>query len=169
MGFEDGTNNLRAEDTAAIERHVWAHDPGWLRGGTYLVARRIRMLIEAWDRAPLGEQERTIGRDKASGALLAGALPPDSHVLLARPADNGGIRLLRRGYSLTDGLDERLGHLDAGLFFIVFTHDPADFVAVQRRLAGNDALNEYVEHTGSGVWAVPPGARRGGYVGETLI
>ena len=35
--------------------------PDWLTGGTYLVTRRIRMRIEAWDRTTLLEQERVIG------------------------------------------------------------------------------------------------------------
>ena len=100
MGFKDGTANLKAEDAAALAAHVWvagdrAGEPAWLRHGTYLVARRIRMLIEAWDRAALGEQERTIGRHKDSGAPLGARdefapldprrLPPASHVRLAAP------------------------------------------------------------------------------------
>jgi deferrochelatase/peroxidase EfeB len=184
LGFKDGTRNLKAEDTADLARHVWiagdrAGEPSWLRGGTYLVARRIRMLIEVWDRASLGDQEQTIGRHKASGAPLGGReefdapnlarLPADSHVRLAAPSSNGGIALLRRGYSFTDGLDDRLGQLDAGLFFLSFQRDPAAFIEVQRRLGSNDALNEYIKHVGSGVWAIPPGARRGGWVGETLL
>jgi deferrochelatase/peroxidase EfeB len=180
MGFKDGTRNLKAEDTADLARHVWvAGEPAWLRGGTYLVARRIRMLIEVWDRASLGDQEQTIGRHKASGAPLGGReefdepnlsrLPSDSHVRLAAPASNGGVALLRRGYSFTDGLDDRLGQLDAGLFFLSFQRDPEAFVRVQRRLGASDALNEYIKHVGSGVWAIAPGARRGGWVGETLL
>jgi deferrochelatase/peroxidase EfeB len=184
LGFKDGTRNLKAEDTADLARHVWiagdrAGEPTWLRGGTYLVARRIRMLIEVWDRASLGDQEQTIGRHKATGAPLGGReefdapnlarLPADSHVRLAAPSSNGGAALLRRGYSFTDGLDDRLGQLDAGLFFLSFQRDPAAFVEVQRRLGSNDALNEYIKHVGSGVWAIPPGAGRGGWVGETLL
>jgi deferrochelatase/peroxidase EfeB len=184
MGFKDGTRNLKAEDTAELARHVWVAgdrpgEPAWLRGGTYLVARRIRMLIEVWDRASLGDQEQTIGRQKASGAPLGGReefdtpdvarLPADSHIRLAAPASNGGVALLRRGYSFTDGLDDRLGQLDAGLFFISFQRDPEAFVRVQLRLGSADALNEYIKHVGSGVWAIPPGARRGGFVGETLM
>src|SRR3954467_4668160 len=86
-----------------------------LRGGSCLVARRIRMLIEVWDRAPLKTQEETIGRTKVIGAPLGGtdefqtlkpkALPVDSHVRLAHPDTNGGTKLLRRGYSFTDGLE----------------------------------------------------------------
>jgi deferrochelatase/peroxidase EfeB len=184
LGFKDGTRNLKAEDAADLARHVWvagdrSGEPAWLRGGTYLVARRIRMLIEVWDRASLGDQEQTIGRHKASGAPLGGRaefdtpnlarLPADSHVRLAAPSSNDGVALLRRGYSFTDGLDDRLGQLDAGLFFLSFQRDPEAFVRVQRRLGASDALNEYIKHVGSGVWAIPPGARRGGWVGETLL
>ena len=184
MGFKDGTRNLKAEDAGDLARHVWIAgdrpgEPDWLRGGTYLVARRIRMLIEVWDRASLGDQEQTIGRHKTSGAPIGGReefdtpdlarLPADSHVRLASPSSNDGIKLLRRGYSFTDGLDDRLGQLDAGLFFLAFQRDPAAFVDVQRRLGSTDKLNEYIKHVGSGVWAIPPGARRGGWVGDTLL
>ena len=71
LGFKDGTNNLKAEDTDLLAKNVWvAHGDGadWLTGGTYLVTRRIRMRIENWDRTALNEQERVIGRQKGSGA-----------------------------------------------------------------------------------------------------
>lgn len=187
MGFKDGTNNIRAEDEDALRQFVWAGDeaPGWLRGGSYLVARRIRMLIEVWDRATLSDQEATIGRSKLAGAPLTGnsefdrpdlaatgadgpLIPDDAHIRLAAPADNGGTRILRRGYSFTDGFDEVTGQLDAGLFFISFQRDPSQFEAIQRQLGG-DALNEYITHTSSAVFAVPPGIAQGGYAGEGLL
>jgi len=102
MGLKDGTANIKAEDTEAMERFVWVGDeaPVWMRGGSYLVTRRIRMLLEVWDRASLQDQERTIGRHKYSGAPLGGKdefeplpldaernghplIPVDSHVRLA--------------------------------------------------------------------------------------
>lgn len=188
MGLKDGTANIRAEDAEAMERFVWAgrEAPKWMRGGTYMVTRRIRMLLEVWDRASLVDQERTIGRHKYSGAPLGGSdefeplpleaeenghlvIPRDAHVRLASASENGGARIFRRGYSFTDGVDERLGELDAGLFFISFQRRPEQFVAIQRRLGSLDALNEYIKHVGSALFAVPPGARRGGYVGEGLL
>lgn len=186
MGFKDGTNNIRAEDTEALDEFVWTGDeaPEWLRGGTYLVARRIRMLIEVWDRATLADQELTIGRQKLSGAPLGGGeefdtpdlaaraggdpvIPADAHIRLSAP-DEAGTRILRRGYSFTDGFDEVTAQLDAGLFFISFQRDPEQFATIQRNL-GSDALNEYIRHTSSGVFAVPPGAGEGGYVGDRLL
>lgn len=182
MGFKDGTANIKLEDAKALADHVWvgdrADEPAWLRDGSYLVARRIRMLIEVWDRAALGDQEQTIGRTKVIGAPLGGTdefetlkpktLPVDSHVRLAHPDTNGGAKLLRRGYSFTDGL-ESLGELDAGLFFLAYMRDPAAFITLQNHLGSRDALNEYIKHVGSGLWAVPPGITPGGYVGEKLI
>jgi deferrochelatase/peroxidase EfeB len=182
MGFKDGTNNIKGEDEGTLARDVWIGpqtEPAWLRGGTYMVTRRIRMLIEVWDRASLDDQERTIGRRKETGAPFGKEAefdevdlvrtPVASHVRLAAPVHDGGRRILRRGYSFTDGMDAQLGQLDAGLFFISYQNDPAAFVAVQRRLAGTDALDEYIKHTGSALFACPPGTSEGGYVGETLL
>jgi deferrochelatase/peroxidase EfeB len=189
MGFKDGTRNLTAEDTAGLERFVWVGDeaPAWMRGGSYLVARRIRMLIEVWDRASLGDQERTIGRVKSTGAPLGGRLehdevdleaqgatgpviPLDAHIRLAAPSTNHDQKMLRRGYSFTDGFDPELGQLDAGLFFIAFQRDPhKQFAAIQRRLGQGDHLNEYIKHVGSALFAVPPGVGPGGSIGDGLF
>jgi deferrochelatase/peroxidase EfeB len=190
MGFKDGTANLRAEDTDAMQRFVWlgqGDDVPWMTDGTYMVTRRIRMLIEIWDRSPLLDQEDTIGRQKYTGAPLGEkdefdpldlsarengklVIPKDAHVRLASSELNGGTEILRRGYSFTDGVVEELGELDAGLFFICFQKNPkTQFEEIQRRLGSSDALNEYIKHTSSAVFAVPPGAREGGYVGEGLF
>jgi deferrochelatase/peroxidase EfeB len=178
FGFKDGTNNLKAESAQALDRFVWVADGDsgaeWLAGGSYLVTRRIRMLVEPWDTATLDEQERTIGRTKAAGAPLGqrrefdpvdvtaqvdgeSAIPETSHVFLAHPT-NAGTAILRRGYSFVDGSDG-LGRLDAGLFFIAYQRDPeTGFVQVQRNLR-LDAMNEYIRHTSSAVFACPPGVQ----------
>jgi len=191
FGFKDGTANVKSEDTRVVDEHVWA-DAGsargetWMEGGSYLVARRIRMTVETWDRSSLREQERVVGRTKGSGAPLSGGeehtapdfaatgrggaplIDPASHVRLAHPDANAGAVLLRRGYNFVDGNDD-LGRLNAGLFFLAFQRDPrTQFIPIQRSLA-KDAMNEYLRHVGSGIWAVPPGASRDGYVGETLF
>ncbi|MET8180736.1 iron uptake transporter deferrochelatase/peroxidase subunit [Streptomyces sp. NPDC005336] len=172
MGFKDGTRNIAGTDTAALKKHVWVSEktgPAWLAGGSYLVARRIRMHIETWDRTSLKEQEDIFGRDKGEGAPYGKqrehdapnlkAMLPTAHVRLAHPDSNSGVRILRRGYSFTDGTDG-LGRLDAGLFFLAYQHDVRDgFVPLQQRLARTDALNEYIQHVGSALFAVPPGVR----------
>jgi deferrochelatase/peroxidase EfeB len=190
MGFKDGTNNLTGEDGALLDRQVWvgsSDGPAWMRGGTYMVTRRIRMLIEVWDRSSLDDQQVTIGRTKLAGAPLGAeaehdavdlrarrdgklVIPPDAHIRLAAPATNDGAHLLRRGYSFTDGIHPVTNQLDAGLFFIAFQRDPRrQFVPIQRRLGESDALNEYIRHTGSALFAIPPGVTSGGFVGETLL
>ena len=46
--------------------------PRWLRGGTTLVLRRIRMELETWDAADRVAREFTIGRRLDTGAPLTG-------------------------------------------------------------------------------------------------
>lgn len=131
-----------------------------------------------WDRSSLAEQERVIGRRKISGAPFGGhdefspvnpaLLPATSHVRLAH--GDGSVKLLRRSYSYLNGIDGKTGSLDAGLVFISFQRDmQKQFIPILQRLAAQDALNEYIIHIGSAVFACPPGPRKDGYVGETLF
>jgi deferrochelatase/peroxidase EfeB len=171
MGFQDGTENIKVEDTSKVERFVWAGEPespAWMRGGSYLVARRIQIAFGLWDDTGLDGQEQTIGREKVAGKMLA-KVPPTAHILLSSPSRNGGAQLLRRGYSYLDGVAPD-GDTAAGLLFLCYQSDPRkQFIPIQRRLAGSDALNLYVTHIGSAVFACPPGAERGSYVGEGLV
>jgi deferrochelatase/peroxidase EfeB len=144
MGFKDGTNNVKAEDAAELDQFVWVDDgtdQPWMKGGSYLVTRRIRMLIESWDADYLADQETIFGRRKDTGAPLTGrsefdlvdlsakapdgslVIDADAHIRLAAPSSHSGQRILRRGYSYTDGTDPQTGQLDAGLFFIAFQKD----------------------------------------------
>jgi deferrochelatase/peroxidase EfeB len=190
MGFKDGTDNIRAEDSAAMERFVWVgrgDGPAWMERGSYLVVRRIRILFDVWDATSLEGQERVIGREKVSGAPLGerreydpvdlsarkdGALviPASAHIRLAGPDRNDGRRILRRGYSYQEPPEPGSGEIDAGLLFICFQRDPRrQFVPIQRRLAASDALNRHTLHTASAIFACPGGVRPGGFVGEGLF
>jgi deferrochelatase/peroxidase EfeB len=190
FGFKDGTNNLKAEEPDLLGEHVWVQrgdGPDWMTGGTYMVARRIRMHIETWDRSSLTDQEEVIGRTKGSGAPLGGTqefdpanlkaidangtlvIPLGSHIRVASAEALNGIKILRRGFNFVDGADG-LGHLNAGLFFICFVRNPStQFVPMQRALARSDKMMEYVQHTGSAIFACPPGLREGEYWGQRLL
>lgn len=191
FGFKDGTANVKVEEDHALDDQVWvgADDDtgaGWMTGGTYLVARRINMTIEVWDRQPLADQEAFIGRDKGEGAPLGATdefdepdfdavtgteptIPVDAHVRVVHPDFHGGARMLRRGYNFVDGTD-KLGGLNAGLFFIAFVRDPdTQFVPVQNAMAKNDAMMEYLRFTSSALFAVPPGAGDGEFIGQALF
>ena len=191
FGFKDGTNNIKAEDPAdQLNEHLWVQ-PGddaaasWMAGGTYYVARRIRMLAEVWDRLRLIEQEQTMGRDKRYGAPLSIAnptksseeftavdyaakddkgetlVPADAHIAVVSPEQNQGRRMLRRGYNYTDGSDS-LGLLQTGLFFIAFVRDPrTNFYPILDRMTKSDALQEYLKHEASALFAIPPGIKKG--------
>ncbi len=192
FGFKDGTNNIHADDAAALSNYVWVgdeSDQSWMVGGSYLVARKIRMEIEIWDADYLADQETIFGRHKVSGAPLTGkkefdkvdfaakgddgqlVIETNSHIRLAAPEQNGGVKLLRRGYNYTDGQHPGTGKLDAGLFFICFQKDPASqFAALQTKLGKSDLMNEYITHVGSGLWACPPGlAKAGDWYGKSLL
>ena len=176
LGFKSGTRNLRRGRD--LDRHVWVGtgDRTWMAGGTYLVVRRIRLALDAWGALPVAEQERIVGRRRDSGAPLGArreydplgldgeAIAPDAHVRLAAAETNGGVALLRRSYSYDDG------DRDAGLLFLAYQRDPRrQFAVLQRRLAAHDALSAYACHVGSAVFALPPGARPGGFIADRLL
>jgi deferrochelatase/peroxidase EfeB len=186
MGFKDGTRNIT--ETADFDRFVWVGDdePAWARGGSYQVVRKIQMNIENWDSDAIGDQQAVFGRGKAEGEPLTGHAEHDvpdfhrknahgdlvisdtSHVALAAHENNGGIKILRRGYNYTDGINQ-FGVLDAGLLFVSYQNDPGHFVHLQRRLGSSDRLNEYISHIGSGLFFTPPAPKQGSYLAERLF
>jgi deferrochelatase/peroxidase EfeB len=200
MGFKDGTLNSNAHPPADLDKTLWAASDGqdWMRDGSYLVYRRIRITLEHWDRLPVAAQEKVVGRQKVSGAPLGGSdefealnlqardkagalhIPETSHVRLAAPETNNGAVIIRRAFSYNNGttsFTERWPpwrqalEYDAGLLFLGYQRDPRTaFVPINSKLSINDALTQFTTHTASAVFALPSGASGPGHwVGEQLF
>lgn len=185
LGFKDGTRNIK-EDTE-FDEFVWVKDgPAWQRHGTYQVVRKIQMHIENWDTNRVSNQNDVFGRHKVSGAPLTGTgefdppdflktkpdgspvIPATAHIRLAAHEHNNGIKILRRSYNYTEGINQ-YGVLDAGLLFICYQNDPSHFETLQSKLGAADALNEYISHIGSAIFFVPPAPREGSYIAEHMF
>jgi len=196
MGFKDGTMNPTAATVGPV---IWAgaEGPAWMQNGSYMVARRIRIALEHWDRMNVAFQEQTFGRHKASGAPLGqtaefetpnfaatdadgnSIIPDNAHVRLAAPVNNDGAAMLRRSYSYNNGANFvaerwppwRQGiEYDSGLFFQCFQKDPRSaFVKVFDRMSKLDALNQFTTHVSSAIFACPPGIAKGEYIGQKLF
>ena len=199
MGFRDGIMNPDITDPKAMAQFVWvgAEGPDWMQGGSYLVARRIRIALEHWDQMRLGFQEQVIGRHKYSGAPLGATkefaqldlsatgadgnpvIPENAHARLGAPALNGGVQVLRRSYSYSDGVSytaerwppwRQAMEYDAGLLFMAYQKDPrTGFIPIFERMSRLDALNQFTTHVGSGIFACPGGIKKGSYIGQSLL
>jgi deferrochelatase/peroxidase EfeB len=191
LGFKDGTANLDGRDNALMDRVVWVQpgsdEPAWAADGSYQVVRIIRNLVERWDRTPLGEQEKIIGRHKMTGAPLGldaehdvpdygkdpkgDRVPLDAHIRLANPRtkETEPSLILRRGFNFSRGISAS-GQLDMGLLFVCFQSNlDAGFLTVQKRL-NNEPLEEYIKPTGGGYFFVLPGVTdENAYLGQGLL
>lgn len=189
MGQIDGTRNPKPSEPDFDQRIFVPEkgEPAWMANGSYAVVRRIRMLLDDWEKLSVKAQEDVIGRRKSDGAALSGGtettamdlektdakgnlvVPINAHARITRPDQNGGAAMLRRPFSFHDGIDPD-GVPDAGLLFICWQADPLrGFVPVQRKLDRGDALSQFIRHESSGLFAVPGGAAEGAYVGQKLL
>ncbi|WP_392965385.1 iron uptake transporter deferrochelatase/peroxidase subunit [Streptomyces sp. LN245] len=189
MGQIDGTRNPKPSEPDFDGRIFVpaSGTPEWMANGSYAVVRRIRMLLDDWEKLSGKAQEDVIGRKKSTGAPLSGGtettvmdldktdadgnlvVPINAHARITRPDQNGGAAMLRRPFSFHDGIDAE-GTPDAGLLFVCWQADPVrGFVPVQRKLDRGDALSEFIRHESSGLFAVPGGAAEGEYVGQRLL
>ncbi|MFF9084046.1 Dyp-type peroxidase [Streptomyces rubiginosohelvolus] len=188
-GFKDGTAHPDTTSAREMDRLVWVgpEGPDWARGGSYQVLRTIRLGAEAWDRVPLGEQERIFGRRKSTGAPLDGkkesdpldygrdpqgrVTPLDSHIRRANPRTPGSEDsvLLRRSYNVDRGLAPD-GTLDVGLVFCCYQRDvDRQFATVQKRLEG-ERFADFSTTTGGGYFLVLPGvADASDWYGSALL
>ncbi|MDR6634683.1 deferrochelatase/peroxidase EfeB [Phyllobacterium sp. 1468] len=192
LGFRDGSANPDANNAALMDKIVWVPEngtePEWTRGGSYQAVRIIRNFVERWDRTPLGEQERIIGRKKATGAPHGGGntehdvpdyskdpegtvTPLDAHIRLAnsRTKASEANLILRRPFNYSNGVSKS-GQLEQGLLFICYQADlEKGFITVQRQLDG-EPLEEYIKPIGGGFFFTPPGPQdESDFVGRTLL
>jgi deferrochelatase/peroxidase EfeB len=199
MGFKDGTNNPSTKKPELMNQFVWANgaDAPWMQGGSYSVVRRIRITLEHWDMTEADFQEQVFGRHKYSGAPIGKknefdpldldaqdkdgnpVIPENSHVRLSNQATNNGAQILRRSYSYNDGSNfyierwppwRQETEYDAGLIFIAYQGDPrTGFIPINEKLSKFDMMNQFTTHVGSAVFACPPGAKPGSYIGAELF
>lgn len=184
FGQVDGTTNPQP-GTTDFDQVVWTETDGWLAGGTGMVVRRIRMDLDKWDRLDRSGRDASVGRTLANGAPLTGTeefdepdfeattaigfpvIPQFAHIRRAR--GDGSERIFRRAFNY----DERPAGAevsDSGLIFVSFQADiDRQFTPMQQRLDDLDLLNEWTTPLGSAVFAVPPGCREGGFIGDTLL
>ena len=186
FGYKDGIVN-----PAPDEPLVWigkdSGQPDWALGGTFIVVRLIRMLVEFWDRVGLGEQDNMIGRHRGSGAPLGApnendnpdyandpkgeTIPLDAHIRLANPRTpaTDSSRFLRRGYNYDLGIDLS-GNMQAGLIFASYQQNiQTQFEAAQTRLI-NEPMTDYIQPFGGGYFIGLPGVKdSNGFLGQGLF
>ena len=184
LGYVDGTVNPVPE-TDDFGSVVWTRDgPSWIRGGTGMVIRRIRMDLDRWGGVDRVSRELVMGRRMDNGAPLTGTVESDvpdlgardpdglltipefAHIRLAHQAE-AHERISRQPYNYDDTTGPQP---DAGLLFVAYAADlTRQFVPIQRRLDKGDALNTWTTPVGSAVFAIPPGYEAGGYPGQGLL
>jgi len=199
MGFKDGTINVATRNPAEMHQFVWAGDEGpeWMRDGSYMVIRPIRIALEHWDKMKLSFQEQTIGRHKLSGAPIGSRhefdrldlaatdkegnllIDENSHVRLSAPESNDGAQILRRAFNYDNGVAQiaerwppwrQLTTFDAGLLFQCYQRDPrTGFTRMFEKMSKFDMLNQFTTHVGSGLFACPSGVQPGEFIGKKLF
>lgn len=172
--------------TDLFDEVVWIPEgPDWVVGGTIVVLRRIRLLIDTWDALDRETQELAIGRRTADGAPLGATdtdtavdfdavddrglpvIPPDAHIRVAH-ASTPAEMILRRPYNYDNGIVD--GSADMGLLFAAYMRDPAtSFIPMQERIARSDAFNTWNTTIGSAAYVMPSGVDVDGVLAEGIF
>ncbi len=137
-------------------------------------------MFESLAGSPLGAKRETDplpldAVDKDGNPIIA----ENAHVRVANASTNNGAQIYRRGYSYNDGANivaerwppwRQAMEYDAGLFFMSYQRDPrASFIPMLAKMATLDTLNQFATHVGSGIFAIPPGAAPGEYLGQRFF
>lgn len=117
LGFVDGTENPVGEQ-AADAVLIGAEDAGHA-GGSYVIVQKYLHDLDAWNRLPVEEQERIVGRRKLTNIEIG---TPGSHVELNTITDPDGTerKILRDNMPFGNP-----GSGEFGTYFIGYARTPA--------------------------------------------
>ena len=202
MGFKDGTSNPaigRSPSRWTQSSGPATEAPAWMRGGSYLVVRRIRIALEHWDRMKVAFQEQTFGRAESSPARRSAArtnsirsistptdadgnpvMPENSHVRLAHAGEQR-----RRARSCAAPIPTTTAPISppsagrpggrawsttpACSSSATSAIRAAGFIKIFEKMSRFDMMNQFVTHTGGGLFACPGGVAEGEFIGQRLF
>jgi putative iron-dependent peroxidase len=130
-GFIDGSANPMTHEApeAAL---IPDGQPG--EGGAHVLVMRWIHDLDAFERLPLKEQERVIGRSRQSSIEMTGeALPTDAHIARVQISDPAGQELPIYRRSVPYGTVA-----EHGLYFVAFSADRTRFDRMLARMFGTD-------------------------------
>jgi putative iron-dependent peroxidase len=138
LGFVDGTENPTGAPAAAAVV-IGDEDPDF-SGGTYVVVQKYVHDIDAWNRLPVEEQERVIGRRKLDDVELSDDVKPsNSHVALNTIVDEGGERKILRG-NMVFGT---VGEGEFGTYYIGYSRTPDVIERMLHNMFAGDPPGNY--------------------------
>ena len=120
LGFVDGTENPVGE-AAAEATLIGAEDPGFA-GGSYVIVQKYLHDLGAWNRLPVEEQERIVGRTKLSDIELDDSVKPDyaHNALTTIISDGEEVQIVRDNMPFGS-----VGTGEYGTYFIGYARSPA--------------------------------------------
>lgn len=139
IGFVDGTENPTGNDRfdATI---IGDEDPDFA-GGSYVIVQKYLHDLPKWDRIPVEQQERIIGRKKLNDIELPEAeKPPYAHNVLTVITDDEGNELDILRDNMPFG---RPGYGEYGTYFIGYAKSPERIERMLRNMFIGDPPGNY--------------------------
>jgi Dyp-type peroxidase family len=100
LGFHDGVSNIRSSERLRyiqISKEGVNPNDHWTINGTYMAFLRISIDLTIWEKIPIKEQERIIGRSKFSGCPLVSVDKNDNNIFASGCPVHGTLEITEKG------------------------------------------------------------------------
>ena len=136
-GFIDGTENPKGKKRAAVA--LIGEEDRAFAGGSFVSTQRYVHDLEAWEKLPVKEQERVIGRRKRDSRELSGRSKPATAHISRVVIEEDGEELEIVRHSFPYGTTS-----ERGLFFIAYDKQLDTFEKMLSRMMGTsgDGLHD---------------------------
>lgn len=136
-GFVDGTENPSGDNRAEVA--LVGDEDTTFAGGSYIHCQRYVHHLDKWEKQPVQEQEKIIGRTKADDIEFnSEQKAPTAHIKRVNLKDDQGKSMEILRHSMPYG-DSR----EAGLFFVAYGRTPKHFNQMLKAMVTADNNGHY--------------------------